>query len=84
MSISRYIVVAVVRCSRASYLLAGALLQLTEAEVAVGDERTRSDLLGDGEGFPVCLRSPAELDWSGAGVEPRRSRRYARHVARRN
>ena len=38
MPMSRYIVVAVVRCSRACCTLARAVVELAEAEVAVGDE----------------------------------------------
>ena len=48
MSISRYIVVAVVRCSCACSPLARAPVELAEAEVAVGDERAHAELVGQG------------------------------------
>ena len=53
MSISRYIVVAVVRCSRACSRVAGAPVELAEAEVAVGDEGTHAARLGEGQGSAV-------------------------------
>ena len=49
MSISRYIVVAVVRCSWACSPLARAPVELAEAEVAVGDEGAHAELGGEGE-----------------------------------
>ena len=46
MSISRYIVVAVVRCSCAFCAVAGAPVELAEAEVAVGDEGAHAEVGG--------------------------------------
>jgi hypothetical protein len=50
MSISRYIVAAVVRCSCASDRLS---MELAEAEVAVGDERAHAELAGERQRFAV-------------------------------
>ena len=53
MSISRYIVVAVVRCSLRLLALARAPVELAEAEVAVGDEGAHAERLGEGERVAV-------------------------------
>ena len=52
MSISRYIVVAVVRCSWACWRLP-APVQLAEAEVAVGDEGAHAEVGGQRHRGPV-------------------------------
>jgi hypothetical protein len=51
MSIWRYIVTAVARCSCASCLLppARALVELAKPEVAVGNEGTHAELVGEDE-----------------------------------
>ena len=49
MPISRYIVVAVVRCSWAFAPLAGAPVEPAETEVAVGDEGAHAELGGQGQ-----------------------------------
>ncbi len=46
MPISRYIVVAVVRCSSAFAVVPGAAVERTEAEVAVGDEGAHAEPIG--------------------------------------
>ena len=53
MSISRYIVVAVVRCSWACWCVARAPVELAEAEVAVGDEGAHAELVGQCHGLAV-------------------------------
>ena len=56
MSISRYIAVAVLRCSCSLRLVAGSAVELREAKVAVGDERAHPELVGPGERLAVvCL-----------------------------
>ena len=62
MPISRYIVVAVARCSRAC-LLARSPVELAEAEVAVGDERAHAAWLRERQG-------PAIVSLAALGVEP--------------
>jgi hypothetical protein len=47
MPISRYIVVAVVRCSCACSRLPGTPVELAEAEVAVGGEGAHAELDGE-------------------------------------
>ena len=63
MSISRYIVVAVVRCSLRLLALAGAPVELAEAEVAVGDERAHAARLGERQRLAV-------VGLAALGVEP--------------
>ena len=63
MSISRYIVVAVVRCSCACSRLPVRRVQLAEAEVAVGDERAHAARLGEGQRLAV-------VGLAALGVEP--------------
>ena len=53
MSISRYIVVAVVRCSLRLLALARAPVELAEAEVAVGDEGAHAARLGERQRLAV-------------------------------
>ena len=67
MSISRYIVVAVVRCSRACSPLARAPVERAEAEVAVGDERAQAQLLGQGQGLAIVRLRGIDLDAVGMG-----------------
>ena len=62
MSISRYIVVAVVRCSRACSRLPVPLIQLAEAVVAMGNERARAARLGQRQRLAV-------VGLAGLGVE---------------
>ena len=73
MSISRYIVVAVVRCSRACSRLLGLSRELAEAEVTVGDERAHAQLGRERERLPVRvpgLLGPALIDLGGlVGVD---------------
>ncbi len=54
-SISRYIVAAVVRCSWAFAWSGGPTVERAEAEMAVGDEGAHAELGGAGEGPPVVL-----------------------------
>ena len=63
MSISRYIVVAVVRCSWACSRLAGAPVELAEAEVAVGDEGPHAARLGERQRLAV-------VGLAALGIEP--------------
>ena len=63
MSISRYIVVAVVRCSLRLLALAGAPVELAEAEVAVGDERAHAARLGERQRLAV-------VGLAALGIEP--------------
>ena len=63
MSISRYIVVAVVRCSRACSSCADAAVELAQAEVAVGDKRTHAVRLGERQRLPV-------VGCAAFGIEP--------------
>ncbi len=72
MSSSRYIVVAVVRCSFGLRAVTGAPVELAEAEVAVGDEGAHAELVGSREGLAVVLLGGLHV-W-GVGLA-RRSRR---------
>ena len=63
MSISRYIVVAVVRCSLRLLALARAPVELAEAEVAVGDERAHAARLGERQRLAV-------VGLAALGIEP--------------
>ena len=63
MSISRYIVVAVVRCSLGLLALAGAPVELAEAEVAVGDEGAHAARLGERQRLAV-------VGLAALGIEP--------------
>ena len=76
MSISRYIVVAAVRFSRARSVLAGAAVELAQAEVAVGDERTHAARFGECQRFAV-------VGHASFGIEPvRMGRDVAEQVQR--
>ena len=63
MSISRYIVAAVVRCSWACSRLPVAPRELAEAEMAVGDERAHAARLGQRQRFAV-------VGLGALGIEP--------------
>jgi hypothetical protein len=67
MPISRYIVVAVVRCACASCRLHCAPVELAEAEVAVGDEGTHAARLGKGQGLVIVTSPLAASNWLGMG-----------------
>ena len=77
MSISRYIVVAVVRCSLRLLALARAPVELAEAEVAVGDERAHAELAGESQRLAVVAferprrRLPTRRHRRGRGRGPR-------------
>ena len=62
MSISRYIVVAAVKCSKGLLALACAGVELAEAEVAVGDEGAHAARLGQRQRLAV-------VSLAGLGVE---------------
>jgi hypothetical protein len=66
MSISRYIAVAVVRCSWACSRAPVRPVQLAEAEVAVGDEGAHAELVGEHPGLAVVAIGRLDLD--GIGV----------------
>ena len=66
MSISRYIVVAAVRCSCAGSRLP-ARAQLPEAEVAVGDERAHAARLGEGQRLAVVGLAALRIEPIGMG-----------------
>ena len=67
MSISRYIVVAVVRCSSRLLVLAGAPVELAEAEVAVGDERAHAARLGERQCLAVVGLAALGIEAVGMG-----------------
>jgi hypothetical protein len=57
MSISRYIAVAMVRCSWACQRITRAVIHLAETEVAVGNERTHAAGLGERQRLAVVAFS---------------------------
>ena len=61
MSISRYIVAAVVRCSGGLRVVTGAPVERAEAEVAVGDEGAHAELGGERQRLLVVRLGPLEV-----------------------
>jgi hypothetical protein len=57
MPISRYIVVALAKCSSAFKGVTRSLVQLAEAELAVGDEGAHTELFGERECVTVVAVS---------------------------
>ena len=76
MSISRYIVVAAVEILAGVLRLADAVVELTQAEVAVGDERAHAVQLGECQRLPVvsCAAFGIELVWMGCHIAEKSQR----------
>jgi hypothetical protein len=79
MSISRYIAVAVARCSGAFLPLAGAPVELAEAEVAVGDGRAHAARLGERQRLAVVSLAALGIEAIGMGRDVAEQVQRMRH-----
>ena len=73
MPISRYMALAVVRCSCGLRVVPGSAVELAEAEVAVGDERAHAKLVGARQSLAVvALAVSASRGSLCAAISPKR------------